>query len=122
MNNQDNGIVVEGKFWDINIALSVSQAGTTLGDQQAIVGKKVKGIKICTLPADERNNTLTTTGFFLKLMRQSKNEMTISADFLQPNMSTFYAINDSTIVWNKSEIIFPTAAARFVKLFVIYED
>jgi hypothetical protein len=123
MNNGANQI--QGKFWDIDVTVPAGGKSVSLGNQTAIDNKNVVTIQICQNEANENNNTLQKTGFFIELEREGKNKMTIPSDnFANPANPTVFVLNDKTIFWNKSQIVFPDndSSPRYVKLIVIYED
>lgn len=121
MNNGANQI--KGKFWQIDLQTTASQNSVGLGDQTAIIGKKVIAILTCQNANDENGNPLTSSNFILDLERDGRNKMQIPSEgFMNPANPTVFVLNECGIVWNKSQIKFPTTGARFVKLIVIYED
>lgn len=116
---------IHGAFWLIDAVIPANGRKVTLGNQEGITGKKVVTIFVSQNAKDENDNTLTKTGFQLSLRRAGKNNEDIPSDvFLDPNGNKDFILNDSTIEWNKSFIVFPATnvSVRYVQLVVIYED
>lgn len=123
MNNGANQI--QGKFWEIDVIIPANGKEAPIPDQTAINGKNVVTLQVCQNSKNQLDQTLQISNFFIELQREQRNQMTIPANaFANPANPTMFVLNDKTIVWNKSKIVFPAtdANARYVKLIAIYED
>lgn len=112
------------RFYEIDAVIPIGAAKTDLKDQTHLRNKEVVAIFAAGESKDQNNNTLTNTGFYLQLEEGNKEKNVIPSIFLDFNKQQSVSINFRQIIWEKSQVILPTAAAAitYIKLIVLYRE